>query len=187
MLQHPAGWWNKFPQVGDLQHTRFFFSPNVSFRIKKKVNEYSYKPSEKAMYQEVIGPRGNLLLLFWELDRSNGLLDHHSFTHRLVLLSALAREACFCSGQQLTQRFMIGRSAENEWLLTTQPWIGPLSETPHSSCPRNTEEKGVERRQKPEHGEGLLWNTIFGPWHGCCIQELSVVMTTCQDPASKLR
>lgn len=84
---------------------------------------------------------------------SSHLLNIYVYTYRLVLLSALAREASVYL--QLMQRLKTGQSAENEWLLRAQPLMGHLLSTPHTkqrlgkhSARGDRKNPGVRRWQK---------------------------------------
>lgn len=67
----------------------------------------------------------------------------HLYTHRPELLPTLVREASFCSGQWLIQRFVSVLRVEDVWLLSVHPLIGHLHQP--FQVMGNVTEEGAER------------------------------------------
>lgn len=83
---------------------------------------------------------------------SNCLLNINVYSHRLVLLSVLAREASFPSGQPSMQSLRTGQRAENKWLLSVLHCMGHLHQPPQDEV--NILGEGMEMSYELKDGAG---------------------------------
>lgn len=98
------------------------------------------------MATELIDTRSNPLLWFCRIFvLSNCLLKAYAYTHRLVLLPVLLREASVCCRQCLMQTHNLS-NAERDQLLSAQPQTTPQLHT------QNITEMEARRIQKLEPG-----------------------------------
>lgn len=83
------------------------------------------------------------------------------YTHRSVVLSALVREASFCSGHWLMQRLITCQSAKNSCLLSAHP------KTVFLHCflqgPRNTVGEGSGKNTRAQWQRRVPCNIVT--WH----------------------
>ena len=86
------------------------------------------------------------------------------YTHRSVVLSALVREASFCSGHWVMQRLITCRSAKNSCLLSAHP------KTVFLHCflrgPRNIVGEGNGKNTKAQRQRRVPCNTVTRHDHG---------------------
>lgn len=111
----------------------------------------------------------NLLLLFLLNDMlSNCLLNISVYQRRLVLPSALAREASLFSGQQFMQK-----------LVTGQMLITILCSVPSSNQGSGNFMEEGWNNCKDRRMDGSAVNAIFGTGHGHYTHGLHASMSTC--------